>query len=129
LSIFKNKTLVFLLIILGAIAIFIIWKFPPEEYKFYPKCFIYVLTGYQCSGCGNLRASHAILHGDFRTAWTYNPSIFFLAPYLLTGLVLQVFTSKSEKAYKIFSILYHRYALLSILFLMILFMILRNIYI
>lgn len=127
-SFFKNKTLAYLLIILGIFAVFILWKFPPEEYSFYPKCFIYVLTGYQCSGCGNLRASHAILHGDFAQAWKYNPSIFFLAPYLLAGLILQVFNSKSEKAYKIFTVLYHRYVLLSILFLMLVFMVLRNIY-
>lgn len=108
--------------------IIILKVYPPENHLFYPKCSFYVLTGYKCSGCGNLRASHAILNGDFSTAWKYNPSIFFLVPYLLSGLVLQSMSSKSEKAASIFEKLYHGKVLLSVFVLLVIFAVLRNIY-
>lgn len=49
----------------------------------YPVCFSYAVTGLYCPGCGLLRSTHALLHGDVGTAFGFNilvpPLLFFLA--------------------------------------------------
>ena len=45
-----------------------------------PKCVFKLITGWDCPGCGSQRAFHAILHGDFRAAWHFNPFVFFAVP-------------------------------------------------
>ncbi|MFG2633125.1 DUF2752 domain-containing protein [Streptomyces sp. NPDC048362] len=40
----------------------------PGEGGHYPVCPLYRLTGLYCPGCGGLRATHALLHGDVLTA-------------------------------------------------------------
>lgn len=61
--------------------------FPPEEFGFYPRCFLYSLTGIQCPGCGGLRAAHHLLHGRFAAAFHLNPLFVLLMP-LLAWLVV-----------------------------------------
>lgn len=56
----------------GAGAIAALFFFPPEQFRFYPRCSFHVLTGLQCPGCGDLRAAHRLLHGDFAAAWQLN---------------------------------------------------------
>jgi hypothetical protein len=63
----------------------ILYLFPPEKTAFYPKCLLFQATGWQCPGCGGLRAAHHLLHGHFATAFHYNPLLVGLAP-LLAGL-------------------------------------------
>ena len=36
-----------------------------------------------CAGCGVTRATRALLHGDFRTAFQLNPLFMFFLPFLL----------------------------------------------
>lgn len=52
----------------------------------YPRCWIKLLTGYDCPGCGSTRALHALVHGRIAEAWDYNPALFFVVP--LIGLVV-----------------------------------------
>lgn len=39
----------------------------------YPTCPWLLLTGTWCPGCGTLRATYALTHGDLMTALDYNP--------------------------------------------------------
>lgn len=39
----------------------------------FPPCPFFWLTGMQCAGCGVLRASHQLLHGNIAGAWALNP--------------------------------------------------------
>lgn len=48
----------------------------------YPRCWIKLLTGYDCPGCGSARALHALLHGRLSEAWQFNPAIFFILPLI-----------------------------------------------
>lgn len=49
----------------------------------YPlPCLFHVITGLYCPGCGAGRASYNILHGNFLTAFCYNPVMVFLLPFL-----------------------------------------------
>lgn len=51
----------------------VLWRYEPAGQFFYPRCWMYAVTGLKCPGCGVLRASHALLRGDFALAWTLNP--------------------------------------------------------
>lgn len=55
----------------------------PETVGFYPRCPSKMITGYDCPGCGSLRAMHALLHGDPAKAWHFNPAVFAALALLL----------------------------------------------
>ena len=42
----------------------------------WPNCFFHSVTGLPCLTCGATRASVAFFHGDFFTAWNWNPLVF-----------------------------------------------------
>lgn len=57
--------------------------FDPLEVWWMPKCPFRELTGLECPACGNQRALHSLLHGNFSKAFSYNPFFIFSLPYLL----------------------------------------------
>lgn len=58
----------------------VIYRFPPTEHSFYPRCPIYLATHWLCPGCGSTRALHALLHFDVQTALHYNALFTLLFP-------------------------------------------------
>ncbi len=64
--------------ILGGLAV--VYRFPPTEYSFYPRCPIYLTTHWLCPGCGSTRALHALLHFDVQSALHYNALFTLLFP-------------------------------------------------
>lgn len=97
----------------------------PEVSVFMPKCPVKMLTGYDCPSCGAQRAVHAVLHGNFATAISYNPFFVISVPYFILVLYSTVF--KSSFALKVRAIVCHRYALYGYIVLFFLWWILRNI--
>jgi hypothetical protein len=68
----------------GTLAIAAIWmllRFPPEQYGFYPACPFHAGTGLLCPGCGGTRAVAALLRGDLRAALGWNALIVGLLPF------------------------------------------------
>src|SRR5438067_1876306 len=63
---------------------------PPDQCTFYPHCLFQAITGWQCPGCGGLRATHRLLHGDIITAFHLNPLFVLLLPVLLLVAVVQL---------------------------------------
>jgi hypothetical protein len=67
----------------------------PVRCPIYPVCPWHALTGWDCPGCGTLRAMHQLSHGNLAAAWRLNPLAVALLPvgcWLgLRELVLQVF--------------------------------------
>lgn len=59
------------LAIVGLIAL--LYSFSPLQYGFYPRCLFHSLTGLDCPGCGSLRATHQLLHGNLKEALVLNP--------------------------------------------------------
>lgn len=57
-----------LLVAAGLGLVAMIFLFNPSTHGFYPICMFHRLTGLNCPGCGMTRASHALLHGDFKQA-------------------------------------------------------------
>jgi len=68
----------------------VLFFFAPEQYGFYPRCLFHTLTGWQCPGCGGLRATHRLLHGDLASAFRLNPLFVLLLPVGVFGAVGQV---------------------------------------
>lgn len=60
----------------------ILYFFNPAESRFYPQCFFRVWTGWDCPGCGGLRATHQLLHGNVRQAFALNPLFVIALPLL-----------------------------------------------
>jgi hypothetical protein len=54
----------------------------PNEPGHYPMCPTLALLGIDCPGCGGLRATHALAHGDIATALDHNALFVVLAPLL-----------------------------------------------
>jgi hypothetical protein len=48
-----------------------------------PTCPVHWLTGLDCPGCGGLRMTHDLLHGDVTAAFVDNALLLVLAPLLL----------------------------------------------
>lgn len=47
----------------------------------YPTCPLLWFSGAYCPGCGALRMTHALAHGDVPTAFGLNPLLFILLPF------------------------------------------------
>jgi hypothetical protein len=59
-----------------------LYLFSPWSYSFYPPCPFNELTGLHCPGCGSLRATHHLLHGNLLDAFDSNPLMVFSLPFL-----------------------------------------------
>lgn len=54
----------------------------PSQFTFYPQCQFRALTGWDCPGCGGLRAIHQLLHGHVTQALRLNPLFVIALPFL-----------------------------------------------
>ena len=79
------------LLLLGIAAIFlgIYTFFNPADFVLFPKCPFWLLTGYQCPGCGSQRAIHHLLNGHWQEAFRQNALLVISLPYLAWGAVLE----------------------------------------
>ena len=82
--------------LVGATGLFLLWRFEPEGQFFFPRCFLHAATGLECPGCGGLRATHALLHGDIARAFAYNPWAFVGTPAVLAFAALPVMTDEAR---------------------------------
>ena len=64
-----------------ALAIAVLFLFPPEHSRFYPRCPIFALFHLQCPGCGATRALAALLHGRLREALHHNALFTIASPF------------------------------------------------
>ncbi len=91
----------------------------------FPKCPIYSLTGIYCAGCGSQRAVHQILHGHIIEGIKHNILILFLIVVLLYDASIKILKLVFNQTYK--NLLHNSKITYTILILVILFWILRNI--
>jgi hypothetical protein len=79
------------------LALALLWRFEPQGQIFFPRCTFHQVTGLLCPGCGGLRATHALLHGDLRSAWRLNPLFVALLPvgaYVVSAWAIQRMTGR-----------------------------------
>lgn len=62
----------------------------PNETGNYPTCPVLALTGFYCTGCGTLRAVHALTRLDVAAAWGMNPLLLVFAPFAVATWVAWV---------------------------------------
>jgi len=86
------------LVVLAALGI-VLYRFNPESYGFFPKCPFFVLTGWQCPGCGTTRALHNVLHGHFGRAIAFNPILVLAVPFLLLLAIKPAWRYKPQVAW------------------------------
>jgi hypothetical protein len=68
---------------LGAAAVLVLARVDPHRPGSYGACPLFALTGLYCAGCGGLRATHDLVHGDLAGAWAMNPLWVLVAPVLV----------------------------------------------
>ena len=73
--------------VVAASAAAVLYAVDPNEPGHYPTCPFLATTGLYCPGCGALRATHDLLHGDVAGALARNPAGLLALPYLLVALV------------------------------------------
>ena len=73
-----------LTIIGGGVALFFL---NPSEHSFFPKCALYMATGFSCPGCGSTRALYQLTHGDVLEALRLNPGLMALITLGITDYV------------------------------------------
>lgn len=110
-----------ILLLVGLIYYF----YHPAHYQLFPKCIFKSITGLSCPGCGAQRATHELLHLNFKSAFAYNALLVVSLPYALTGLLLYQ-TSLKERFPTTRQFLFGQRALLVVLFIVVLFFIFRN---
>jgi len=70
-------------VLLTAASVFVLLRFPPGDYTFYPRCPIFTYFHLLCPGCGATRALAAVLRGHLREAFHLNPLTTLLLPLAL----------------------------------------------
>lgn len=91
------------LLIIAAVVFLIAFYYwaDPNTSRLMPPCLFHKLTGFDCPGCGSQRMVHALLNGDFRAAWGFNPFLISLTPVILLYLVLDMFPAKFPRLFKV----------------------------
>lgn len=75
-------------ILLGAcVALTALYVVDPAVGGLFPPCPWRWVTGLLCPGCGALRGTHALLHGDLAAAWRLNALWVLLGPPLGAALL------------------------------------------
>jgi Protein of unknown function (DUF2752) len=74
----------------------LLYRFPPQEYSFYPRCSFYALTHHYCPGCGATRAVAELLHGHVAAALHFNAAVTVLLPVLLWYFAKMYWTAVRE---------------------------------
>jgi hypothetical protein len=70
---------------LGAAAVALVGTVDPHRPGSYGACPLLALTGTYCAGCGGLRATYDLVHGDLAGAWGMNPLWVLLVPVLVAA--------------------------------------------
>ena len=75
--------------ILGGALVYVGVRDPHVAGFGFPTCPFHLLTGWNCPGCGGLRMTHDLLHGDFAAAVTDNAFLLVGLPLLAVWLVVR----------------------------------------
>lgn len=78
----------------AALAGYIYFVDPNNPANAYPSCPLKAFTGIDCPGCGGLRATHSLVHGDLAGVIDHNLLAVVILPliaYLITRWVLGLF--------------------------------------
>lgn len=98
--------------------------FDPGSSAWSLKCPFRMLTGLDCPACGNQRALHALLHGEWLAAWSFNPFALLSLPYI--AAVIYASLADNSFARRLRPMVQHRRVVCAYLILVVLWWIVRN---
>ena len=87
------------LVAIAAAVMVLYFIFDPALSRFAPKCSFYLITGWECPGCGSQRMLHALLRGEIGEAWGYNPVLLCLLPVIGVMLLAALFRPRMPRFY------------------------------
>jgi len=70
----------------GLLTVLYWWE--PTASGFFPPCPFHALTGLHCPGCGSLRATHQLLHGNLWAALRLNPLMVLATPVVAYAITV-----------------------------------------
>lgn len=120
-----HKYIIIVLVIALFLLLYLYFNFNPSESKLFPKCPFHSFTGLYCPGCGSQRAIHKFLHGDILEGVKHNFLIMLLPIILIYDWSIILFNKYSKSNIK--NLLHYSKTTYSILIIILLFWILRNI--
>jgi hypothetical protein len=97
----------------------------PAEHTYYPPCYLYLLTGKPCPGCGGMRGMHQLMHGHLFEALHYNMLLLIAIPLGLYYLLSQFSILFFNKSFP--HLIDKKEVFYPVLFVSVLYWILRNI--
>jgi hypothetical protein len=121
----KNLYFALLISILIVIAV-VYYQFNPAKYRFFPKCPFYMITGFDCPGCGSQRAIYCLLHGNLKEAIRYNLLLVISIPFLAIHFSYKLRSAILKKDLR-WNIVYHPLTPKIIFVVVMLFWLMRNI--
>lgn len=89
-------------------------------------CILRTITGFQCPACGMQRALHAMAHGHFAEALSYNYMFVLAVPYALMA-VLATWYNVRHVFDGLQRIVYHRYTLKGYVIIILFWWVARNV--
>ena len=119
------KFLITITVIVILVLLSLYFFYNPEETLLFPKCPFYLATGLHCPGCGSQRAFHNILNGNILEGLRYNYLLLLVFSVLIYNTFLYYINKFSNQEYK--NIFHNSKVTISILVIVILYWILRNI--
>lgn len=119
------RKLLFAGIIIAVIGLCVLYFFAGPESGLYPRCAFKMLTGLSCPGCGSQRAVHAMMQGDFKAAFAFNPLFMIEIPLLALLCASRMLGNRAPRLRKFLSA---RFFILFILATIIIWTIVRNIF-
>lgn len=77
----------------------ILYRFPPEQYHFYPQCPIFKYLHVYCPGCGATRALATLLHLKIADALHYNALVVLLVPVMLAYFAVAYWKATRDEVF------------------------------
>ncbi len=109
--------------VIAAGCIYSYWN--PAEHNWFPRCPILMTTGLKCPGCGSQRMVHALLNGHIAEAFRYNALLTLLMPLILALVVVEPMRNRFPRIYMALNA---QWLIVTVMILMGLWTILRNIF-
>ena len=87
---YKNYSIQIQLLFITVVLVCLYFKNPSEGNPLFPPCPFHYITGFYCPGCGSLRATHQLLHGNIMAAIRYNILMVILLPFVIYLYISQM---------------------------------------